>query len=497
MALSAEQIKNNLIDQILQNFPTAEVDTGSVLRDVFVDPQSIQIAALSEELDYISYLSTFVQNSDYISESDMDEIGSTYGVARNSGNVAVGSVTFRAVTRPAQNIQIGADDGSGGVSVKTLMSEGGNSYEFVTTQTVYLTTDAYYNEKTGFYEVTAPIKATSSGSVFNLGIGTIKVLSNGIANITGCYNYVPTNGGTDIQTNIEYAQSIQDAILGSSKNIESGVNALLRKVEGVQEVKTLHPNSVEEPTDVGYAISYIRGSNEQIDSHTFTYVTTTQEYSLPKKPVVRIISVSATVNGQQKQLENGIDYYLYPTLEDVENYNYPSDTSIDSKTKYFGTIYSTDKIIFLKTASGTPDPNTDVTVNFSYNKLIKDCQETLNTNLQDYLILGTLLAAQATPISIDLRTTIKLKYNYNNEAVKDEILTGLSNYIQSMTLGQDLTQEQIYSYLNTTFSEYINAVVYPFLRFNKRNQTDTVNEIKFTYGQYANIDENSLKIDFE
>ena len=74
MALTADQVKNNLVTQILQNFPTAEVDTGSVLRDIFVDPQSVQIAALSEELDYIYYLSTFVQNASLISEEDLDEI---------------------------------------------------------------------------------------------------------------------------------------------------------------------------------------------------------------------------------------------------------------------------------------------------------------------------------------------------------------------------------------------------------------------------------------
>ena len=100
MALTADQVKNNLVTQILQNFPTAEVDTGSVLRDIFVDPQSVQIAALSEELDYISYLSTFVQNASLISEEDLDEIGATYGVVRSDGNVATGSITFRALTRP-------------------------------------------------------------------------------------------------------------------------------------------------------------------------------------------------------------------------------------------------------------------------------------------------------------------------------------------------------------------------------------------------------------
>ena len=482
MALSVEQVKNSLVNQILQNFPTAEVDTGSVLRDVFVDPQSVQIAALSEEIDYVYYLNTFVQNADKITEEDLDEIGATYGVARNGGDIATGSITFQSLTRPTQDIQIGANDGSGGISVKTLMTEGGNSYEFTTTQTVYLKTDATYNTEHGCYEVTAPIRASIAGSQYNLGIGTIKVLVDGIASITGVYNYTPTTGGTDRQNNAEYARSIQDTILGSSKNIESGIDSILKSIDGVQEVKTLHPNSSEEPTDAGYAISYIRGTQEEIVSdYTFTYVNTTQEYDLSKKPVLRIISVNAIVNGEQKTLEAGTDYYLYS----------------DPNSLYDNTVNSVDKIIFLKTASGTPDPNTDVTVSFSYNKLIETCQNTLNDNLQNYLILGNLLVAQATPIIIDFSTTIKLKYNYNTEVVKNEILTGISNYIKSLPLGGDITQEQMFSYITTTFSTYINSVVYPFLVFCKDGKNTSDNEIILTYGQYADVDENSINITFE
>lgn len=481
MALTAEQVKNNLVNQILQNFPTAEVDTGSVLRDVMVDPQAIQIAALSEELDYIYYLSTFVQNASLISEEDLDEIGATYNVARGYGNTATGSVTFRSLTQPTQNIQIGADDGSGGISVKTLMTEGGNSYEFVTTQTVYLTTNATYNSLTGFYEVTAPIKASTSGSQYNLGIGTIKVLVDGISNITGVYNYTPTIGGTDIQTNEEYALSIQDAILGSSKNIESGVNSILKAVEGVTEVKTLHPNSEEEPTDAGYSISYVRGSKEEIDSHTFPYLDTTQEYDIPKKPVIRIISVNAVINGQEQTLQQGIDYYL----------------SHDDKSIYNGTISSTDQIVFPRNATVKPDPNTNVTVSYSYNKLIDNCQTALNSNLRNYLILGDLLVAQATPIVIDFSTTIKLNYNYDTEFIKTEILNGISNYILTSELGKDITQTELHSYILTTFTEYINDMQFPFYRFCKEGENTSNSEITLTYGEYATIDENSISITFK
>ena len=482
MALTADQVKNNLVTQILQNFPTAEVDTGSVLRDIFVDPQSVQIASLSEELDYISYLSTFVQNASLISEEDLDEIGATYNVARSYGVAATGSITFRSLTKPTQNIQIGADDGSGGISVKTLMTEGGNSYEFVTTETVYMTTSANYNSQTGFYEVTAPIKASTSGSEYNVGIGTIKVLVDGISNITGVYNYTPTMGGTDKQSNEEYALSIQDTIVGSSKNIETGINSILKEVPGVLEVKTLHPNSDEEPTQAGYSISYIRGWQESIQSnYEFSFVTTSDEYSLPKNPVTRIISVNATVNGSQKTLENGTDYYLYR----------------DEHSLYTNTIYSSDKIVFRKTSSGTPDPNTVVSVNYAYNSLIETCQETLNSEVANYLILGNLLVAQATPVLVDFSTTIKLKYNYNTEVIKNEILTGISNYITSLPLGGDITQEQLFTYITTTFSEYVSSVVFPFQVFCKNEDKLTVNKLSFTYGEYASIDENSISISFE
>lgn len=486
MASTAEQVKNNLVNQIIQNFPTADVETGSVLRDVMVDPQSVQIAALSEEIDYISYLNTFVQNADKISDEDLNEIGATYGVVRSSGNVATGSITFQALSRPTENIQIGADDGSGGISVKTLLTEGGNSYEFTTTETVYLKTDASYNTEHGCYEVTAPIQANTAGSEYNLGIGTIKVLVNGISNITGVYNYTPTTGGTDRQDNVSYAQSIQDAILGSSKNIESGIDSILKSIDGVTEVRTLHPNSEEEPTDAGYAVSYIRGSQESITTDTITYVTTTQEYSLSKKPVTRIISVNAIVNGEVKTLEQGTDYYLYPTSNES-----------DYNTIYYGTMYSTDKIVFLKTASGTPDPNTDVTISFAYNNLIETCQETLNSELQNYLVLGNLLVAQAQPTIIDFSTTIKLKYNYNTETVKNEILTGISNYITSLPLGGDITQEEMFSYITTTFSTYISSVVYPFIIFSFDGKGTSETQLLLKYNQYANIDENSINITFE
>jgi hypothetical protein len=81
--------------------------------------------------------------------------------------------------------------------------------------------------------------------------------------------------------------------------------------------------------------------------------------------------------------------------------------------------------------------------------------------------------------------------------VKNEILTGISNYITSLPLGGDITQEQLFSFITTTYSEYVNSVVYPFYTFCKDGENKSSNEILLTYGQFADIDENSIKITFE
>ena len=471
MALTAEEIKNNLVNQILTNFPTAEVTAGSVIRDIMVDPQSVQLANVSTEIDYANDLNTFVVNAENISEEDLDEIGANYGVARNLGDLATGTITFRSSTKPTQDIRIGSEDGTGGITVKTLTTENGNTYEFITTETVYLRTTAALNNH-GFYEVSAPIQATSVGSAYNIGIGTITILPSAISGITGCYNYLPTSNGTDIEGNTSYAYRIQNTVLGSSKNIESGIDNLLLNVDGVQEVKTLHPNSTEEPTEIGFAISYIRGTIQQTAQDEFDYVTNKLQYKLKNNPIISINSV--TINGEEV------------------NYNLKKDTT----TNFKNTIYANDLLEITESIENIP-ANSTIVVNYTYNKLVGDCQNTLDENLNDYLILGNLLVAQATATIIDISTDIKLKYNYNNETIKNLILTGIAEFVNNLALGQELSQEDVFTYLTTTFSEYISSVSYPFNLFKYRNSEKTVNTLEFNYGQYAALDADSLDIKFE
>lgn len=478
MALSSDEIKNNLVNQILLNFPTALLDTGSVLRDVMIDPQSVELSNLSQQIDTISYLSTFIINADNISEEQLDNIGANWNVSRNNGNYAIGSVTFQTATKPTENITIGNAGGSGGISVKTLSTENGNTYEFVTTATVVMTTDATFNEESNCYEVTAPIRSVNPGIIYNIGIGSIRVVNTPIANITGCYNYIPTSGGTDRQSNSEYAISIRDTILGASKNIESGIDNILKNIEGVLEVKTLHPNSTIEPTQAGYAISYVKGYKEVSVEQKINYSSTITKYKLNNSPVLRIVSVNAIIQGESKTLVNGTDYAL------------AYDEGI-----YYNTIYGSNYIEFL--GKNRPDNNTEVIVHYAYNSLIGDCQNALDEQLTNYLVLGEILAAQAMPEIINISTNIKLKYNYNNETIKTEILTGLSNFILGLNLGQDITQEDIFTYLTTTFSEYISSITFPLLEFCKASDGITTSALYFTYGQYASLDENSIKINFD
>lgn len=480
MAKSADEIKNEIISQIVSNFPTAEVGTGSMIRDLMVDPQSVQLANVYTEIDNVNYNNTFVKNASLLTTEELDNIGLNYGVVRDAAKLSTGSITFRASSLPTQRIMIGNSDGNGGVSIKTLNLSDGSVYEYVTTETVYMETDAFYNSISGFYEVSASISSTLAGSTYNVGIGTIVVLITGISGIDGAYNYLPTTGGTDSQSNIDFANKIVNVVTGASKNVIDGIDNILLSLSNVSEVKTLHPNSESEPTETGYAFSYIKTLSKTNVVETFNFVSTTLSYNFSNKPVDSITSVSAYVNGVLTTLVQNTDYYL----------------DKDESTRNSNSIYASDRITFLYSGT-TPDPNTTFTVNYVYNSVVKSGQDLINNEAQDILILGNIIVKASKPILIDIETKIKLKYGYNTTTIQNTVLSGISSYILSLSLGAELTQNELFSYLMTTFPDYISSIEFPFIIFKKRLSSNTVSdELYFTYGEYANLDESSLSITF-
>ena len=481
--LDKETIKDNLIAQITDKYPTLEVEDGSMVRDIMIDPQSEVASQIYTQINEVNKINAYVENAESISIEDLDRKGQDLGVKRKQEQYATSKISFRATSLPNSEIRIGNEDGTGGIYVSTLNLENGTAIEFVTTETVYFNADtASFNQSSGYYELSANIKATISGTSSNVGIGTILVLKTPINGIAGVYNYVSATGGTDMENNTDYANDMVTAIQGSTNVVAKGIEKITKNVPGVTEVKIFNPNS-EEPSPLGIVYDYIKGENLTSTTDTITYYTIYNNYKLQNRPVRSIISVQATVNGHLETLVNGRDYYLLN----------------DTTSEYADSSQADDYIIFTSNALLVPDNSTAVSITYIYNNLVSITQNYVNENERDILLLGEIIVKQATPIIIDLGLTIKLKYGYSTPTYKNEIASAINSYINSKLMGENLLMSDVYTYIIENYKDIIESVYYPFSTFKRRSQTSgsNINTILVAiYGEYFTTDENSIKIEF-
>lgn len=478
-----DEIKDSLIIDILANQPNADITDGSLIRDLMIDPQSVQIYFLEERIDYVKLLSSFVTNADNITKEDLNEIGANYNITRAKPLPSTGVITFRTKSLPQKDIRIGNQDGTGGISVQTLNLEDGIAINFLTTETVYMKTNAAYNSESGYYEVTAPIQSVSSGTETNVAIGTIIKLGQVITGIDSCYNYVATTGGTNEENNKDYATDISVIIQGGNQNTYNGLIKLIDNYDNVIDYKIYHPNSEVYSTDSGYVFIFIRGNQLSSISENITYSNSLHYYGLQHRPVNSIVSINALINNQNIILQKNIDYFLYKDTTSINSYSTNSGDGVE----------------FIINGGTLPDNNSIFTVNYTYNVLIDNIQNTINQAIKDLLILGNFIVKEATGINIILSSDIKLKYQYNNINIQNEIITGIQNYLSKFEINSTIKQSDVYNFIYNTYQNYIEAINYPFSIFKREddNINTVTDSIKLNYNEYVNINTSTITINWK
>ena len=455
MAKDINEIKNSLISSLLTNEYNADVQDGSLIRDISIDPQSLQIYNLYQENDYVKLLAAWKNNAELLTEEDLDSIGNNLNIERKSATFATSIVTFRTKIKPTKRIRIGNEDGTGGVQIKSMNLEDDSYYQFSTTKTVYMETDAKLDETSGFYEVSAPCTAVLAGPESNVGVGTLIIMETPISGIQSVYNYVAATGGSNIQNNTSYAEDMSIAIQGATKNTENGIISILNELDNISEIKIFNPNS-EENSEIGTTYAYIKTDNEEQGEESIIYSVNNNSYKLAKRPIKRIESVKAYYDGIQRDCVQNIDYYF----------------------------------------EKHPDNNSKVDIKYVYVKKVEEAQNLILEKEKGILILGNIIVKNAQPILINMTLNIKLKYGYNTNENQNNIISGIQSYIQTFKMGEDLSSIQLFSYLMQNY-EYIETIDYPFIEFKKREDVTNSEILQTVYGEFLKIDENSIKIYFE
>lgn len=475
MAKDENTIKNDLISTLLTLEPTADVQDGSLIRDINIDPQAVQFSLLYDENDYVKKLAAWKNNAEEITTEDLDAIGANLNIARKPATYATTIITFRSKTLPTQRIRIGNEEGTGGVQVKSMNLDNDTYFQFITTNTVYLEPNTEYNISSGFYEVSANATAVIPGTQSNVGVGTIVILETPITGIDSVYNYVAATGGAEIQNNVDYAEMLSVALQGATKNTENGIKSVLNTLDNITEIKIFNPNS-EEKTEAGLVYAFIKSNSEKTYNEEKIFTINSNYYLLTKRPIKRIISLKAYYNGVLRDCVENVDYYLYTDKESIYSYS----------------TNALDYIVF--NYENHPDANKSFYISYVYNSKVEEGQEAIQQAENDILILGNILVKSAQPIPVDITLDIKLKFGYNTDDNKNTIIGGLQTYINSFKMGQDLRAADLFSYIVQEYT-FVESVNYPFTTFKRRDGKNG-DFLETTYGEYLIADENSLTVNF-
>jgi uncharacterized phage protein gp47/JayE len=255
--VTRDNLAQDMVYNILRAQPDVQVQAGSVIRDVFIDPVVSEFERSRFLLDFAYRASSFfgllqiddprntgvsvsVANSAYKTalkaalflESDtatqdlidgaFEKLASNFGVTRKTGSYAAGEVEFSTSNTPTFTISIARG---------TILT--GASVRFYTTKDVTIPLadiSKYYNPTTKKYSVRAPILAQEVGLSGNLTSGQINTGAPFGLSVT---NPAPTFGGNGAETNLQLATRALGVLSSVDVGTKAGYERVSRAIPGV------------------------------------------------------------------------------------------------------------------------------------------------------------------------------------------------------------------------------------------------------------------------
>jgi hypothetical protein len=314
------QIVQSMLSFLQISRPDINTNSGTVVNDVVVSTVANQLSAQNgtdpsvySNLQYVQNLQAFVVNAATILPADMDNIAANYGMTRNPGTQATGFITLRIRSYTTSSPIITVPSGT---TVSTLSTSSAPAVSFATTATITFTPSSapsYYNPVSGFYEQTVGIICQTIGTVGNVGANTIVSLVGPGLGIDAVTNTTATSGGTNIESNVQFAARIQIKLSGNNVGTPNGIISLMETNPNVIQALIVGPNNPNPPARNQYGGSvnvYIRGQIPvTILAESFTYSTTgSQQYILTNQPALSVGLVTGIVGGVPYPFVANTDY---------------------------------------------------------------------------------------------------------------------------------------------------------------------------------------------
>jgi hypothetical protein len=236
-----EDIAGRLIAQINKQLPNLDLSPRSEIRDIFIDPFSIEAANMSVR-EWFARVSTSIsaisqvdnasgnglsdpfqsspykqqiarayglspQNTQNLINEQFDLLGEGAGLTRLGSEQATVVLTFYTYQQPTSSITIPE-----GATVSTVPDSATSALVFTTQGqgTINIANLAsFFNSNAGWWGVSVPAQCTQPGSVGNVGAGTIRQTVSGVPSGINVTNLVGAQFGQDQESNSAFAARIQ------------------------------------------------------------------------------------------------------------------------------------------------------------------------------------------------------------------------------------------------------------------------------------------------
>lgn len=478
MARSKEEIIIDLITNILREESRADVMPGQVLRDVAINAQAIELENLYNQIDRVA-ISQSIANANFMTQQELDNLLSNFGIARRGAQKAIGQVTFYTSSLPSQTVKIPKDTSLGTNLAKT----GTREVTFLTRYDVVFDPSiqsTYYNVNTGYWEIPVDIIADEGGTDGNVGGYTITKVKN--INVPfQVTNKFPTTGGVNQESNQDFAVRALNIVLGSNAGTENGYRGVALSQDNVLDVLVVGPGDDLMTRDGGYGGKvdmWIVPSNSGYDSLSsssdpslaYTWDNAAAfnvgyRFNFPKLPLDASVPVSILgTTGPSGSLSNVTLFesrtpappgtpYVNPSGAGYHYTVYKAD-NLDTA----GSIYANDYIIwnpsemeYLRTfnPSGTPfSGNTlNTNISYSYTKVVDDLQSVLDSP-DNKILTADVLAKEAIKLLVDVTMQVELFPDFRSTPATEQltisnVTSAIIDTINNVQLGNTVQESDI------------------------------------------------------
>lgn len=413
-------------DMFIGPIAEALMDRTDTLNEFVIRMQSLNsITSIVTDTAFFSNLVTALESTPQDVQNGISQyinsISSQYGLFRKPATSATGFVTFARSSAPTSDITIPAG---------TVVYSSTTTQQYITTQTVVMTVannSSFFNPNTLLYEIQAPVTAQAGGSSGNIASNLIDSTKSSLSNITTIYNALGLTNGIDAETDSALIARVLLALPGHNFGTTSGYKLFILSNTSIANCYVAGQGDPLMKRDFGGGGSvdiYIQQRDLTQVQDPPTSLTT---YQLKQQPAVNIVSVTDSLGAAS-------NYTFFPDINSFYSGSVQAQSfiTISSGVAPYVVVYQIDNNVITTQALIDSPENT--------------------------FVGSDVLIKEATAVNVDIAVTLSISPSFVASAVIADVVTAVTAYVNSLTLGQPLQEFNVILTIGSV-SGVLDAVV--------------------------------------